>query len=160
MDNTFIQNIKDNGGFKIQSNNGGGRASSTIGLWQSPEDGKQRHIKTRSLGVQDGQGFIDNIIDDKIRLTTFTDEEVAELKKNGVNVFKSCSKGVDRDGKKKYQSYAVIEGIDSNTWDEMVKINGGVKTYNMNSKDGREILQHYEVVAYQAETETAETETA
>ena len=159
MNSVFIQNIKNNGGFKIQSNNGGGRASSTIGLWQD-SDGKQRHIKTRSLGVQDGQGFIVNIVDDKIRLTTFTDEEVAELKKNGVNVFKSCSKGVDKDGKKKYQSYAVIEGIDDATWREMVKLNDGVKTYNMNSKDGREVLQHYEVVAYQAETETAETETA
>ena len=156
MNNTFIQNIKNNGGFKIQSNNGGGRASSTIGLWQD-SDGKQRHIKTRSLGVQDGQGFIVNIVDDKIRLTTFTDEEVAELKKNGVNVFKSCSKGVDKDGKKKYQSYAVIEGIDDTTWGEMVKINGGVKRYNKNSVEGKKVLAHYEVVQYKAQEEEEAT---
>ena len=147
MNNTFIQNIKNNGGFKIQSNAGGGRASSTIGLWEDSQ-GRQRHIKTRSLGVQDGQGFIVSIVNNKIRLTTFTNEEVAELKKNDINVFKSCSKGVDKDGKKKYQSYAVIEGIDDATWREMVKLNNGVKRYNMNSKDGREVLQHYEVVAY------------
>lgn len=147
MNNTFIQNIKNNGGFKIQSNNGGGRSSSTIGLWQD-SDGKQRHVKVKSLGVQDGQGFIISIVNNKIRLTTFSDEEVDELKKNGVNVFKSCSKGVDKDGKKKYQSYAVIEGIDNDTWNKIVELNGGVKTYNMNSKDGREVLQHYEVAAY------------
>ena len=157
MNNTFIQNIKNNGGFKIQSNAGGGRASSTIGLWQD-SDGKQRHIKTRSLGVQDGQGFIISIVDDKIRLTTFKDSEVDELKKNGVNVFKSCSKGVDKDGKKKYQSYAVIEGIDDATWREMVKLNDGVKTYNMNSKDGREVLQHYEVVAYQDDSQNTKAQ--
>ena len=152
MNNTFIQNIKNNGGFKIQSNNGGGRSSSTIGLWQD-SSGKQRHIKTRSLGVQDGQGFIVNIVDDKIRLTTFTNQEVEELKKNGVNVFKSCSKGVGKDGKKKYQSYAVVEGIDATTWDKMVELNRGVRTYNMNSKDGREVLQQYEVVKYQDDSQ-------
>ena len=157
MNNTFIQNIKNNGGFKIQSNNGGGRASSTIGLWQD-SDGKQRHIKTRSLGVQDGQGFIISIVDNKIRLTTFKDSEVDELKKNDVNVFKSCSKGVDKDGKKKYQSYAVIEGIDDATWREMVKLNNGIKRYNMNSKDGREVLQHYEVVAYQDDSQNTKVQ--
>ena len=157
MNNTFIQNIKNNGGFKIQSNAGGGRASSTIGLWQD-SDGKQRHIKTRSLGIKDGQGFIISIVDDKIRLTTFTNSEVDELKKNGVNVFKSCSKGVDKDGKKKYQSYAVIEGIDDTTWREMVKLNNGIKRYNMNSKDGREVLQHYEVVAYQDDSQNTKVQ--
>ena len=153
MNNTFIQNIKNNGGFKIQSNNGGGRSSSTIGLWQD-SDGKQRHIKTKALGIGDGQGFIISIVDNKIRLTTFSEEEVDELKKNDVNVFKSCSKGVDKDGKKKYQSYAVIEGIDDATWREMVKLNNGVSRYNMNSKDGRDVLQHYEVVAYQDDSQT------
>ena len=157
MNNTFIQNIKNNGGFKIQSNNGGGRSSSTIGLWQD-SSGKQRHIKTRSLGVQDGQGFIVNIVDDKIRLTTFTNQEVEELKKNGVNVFKSCSKGVGKDGKKKYQSYAVIEGIDATTWDKMVELNRGIRTYNMNSKDGREVLQHYEVVKYQDDSQKSKAQ--
>nr|DAS05703.1 MAG TPA: hypothetical protein [Caudoviricetes sp.] len=157
MNNTFIQNIKNNGGFKIQSSNSGSRSSSMIGLWQD-SIGKQRHVKTRSLGVQDGQGFIISIVDDKIRLTTFSDSEVDELKKNGVNVFKSCSKGVDKNGMKKYQSYAVIEGIDDATWREMVKLNNGVKTYNMNSRDGRDILQHYEVVAYQDDSQKSKAQ--
>ena len=153
MNSGFIQNIKNNGGFKIQSNNGGGKSSITIGLWQDSQ-GHQRHVKTRALGIQDGQGFIISILDNKIRLTTFSNSQVKELKNNGINVFKSCSKGVDSNGIKKYQSYAVIEGIDNETWREMVKLNGGVKTYNKNSQEGREALQHYEVVAYQDEEKT------
>lgn len=159
MNNSFIQNIKNKGGFKIQSNNGGGRASCTIGLWQDSQ-GKQKHIKTRALGIQDGQGFIINIAKDKIQLMTFNDDEVSELKKNGINVFKSCSKGLDKDGLKKYQGYAVIEGVDDNTWDEMVKINGGVKRYNKNSVEGQKVLAHYEVVQYKAQEEKKEEATA
>ena len=70
-------------------------------------------------------------------------------------MFKSCSKGLNSDGLKKYQSYAVIEGIDNNTWDKMVKINGGVKRYNKNSVEGQKVLAHYEVIAYQAQEEEA-----
>ncbi len=131
MNNVFIQSIKSKGGFKTISNNGGGRQNVAIGLWQDSQ-GRQKHIKTKALGIEDGQGFIIDIVDNKIRLITFTSEEANELKKNGINVFKSCSKGLNTDGSKKYQSYAVVEGIDSNTWDEMVKINGGVKRYNKN----------------------------
>lgn len=155
MDNNFIQSIKSRGGFKTISKNGGGSTNSAIGLWSSPSDGKQKHIKTKVLGIKDGQGFIIDIVNDKIRLITFDDDEVKALKNNGISVFKSASKGLNADGSKKYQSYAVIEGIDSNTWDEMVKINGGVKTYNKNSTEGREVLKRYEVVRYKAKEEAA-----
>ena len=150
MNSNFIQSIKNKGGFKGQSNNGGGRQNVAVGLWQDSQ-GRQKHIKTKALGIEDGQGFIIDIINDKIRLITFSDDEVNELKKNGINVFKSCSKGLNSDGSKKYQSYAVIEGIDSNTWNEMVKINGGVKRYNKNSVEGQKVLAHYEVVSYKAQ---------
>ena len=150
MNSVFIQNIKNKGGFKTQSNNGGGRQNVAIGLWQDSQ-GRQKHIKTKALGIEDGQGFVIDIVNDKIRLITFSDDEVNELKNNGISVFKSCSKGLNSDGSKKYQSYAVIEGIDNNTWDEMVKINGGVKRYNKNSVDGKKVLKRYEVVAYQAQ---------
>ena len=152
MNSVFIQNIKNKGGFKTQSNNGGGRQNVTIGLWQDSQ-GRQKHIKTRALGIEDGQGFIIDIVNNKIRLITFNDDEVKALKDNGINVFKSCSKGLNADGSKKYQSYAVIEGIDNNTWDEMVKINGGVKRYNKNSVEGQKVLAHYEIVAYKAQEE-------
>lgn len=151
MDNNFIQSIKDKGGFKTISKNGGGSTNSVFGLWSSPTDGKQKHIKTKVLGIEDGQGFIISIVDDKIRLTTFSDSEVDELKKNGISVFKSASKGVNSDGLKKYQSYAVVEGIDEDTWNKMVDINGGVKTYNKNSTEGQKVLKRYEVVQYQAQ---------
>lgn len=150
MNSVFIQNIKDKGGFKNQSNNGGGRQNVAIGLWQDSQ-GRQKHIKTKALGIEDGQGFIIDIINDKIRLITFNDDEVNELKKNGINVFKSCSKGLNTDGSKKYQSYAVVEGIDEDTWSKMVEINGGVKRYNKNSVEGQKVLSHYEVIAYQAQ---------
>ena len=153
MNNTFIQNVKSKGGFKNQSNNGGGRQNVAIGLWSSPANGKQKHIKTKVLGIQDGQGFIIDIINNKIRLVTFSDDEVKALKDNGISVFKSASKGLNADGSKKYQSYAVIEGIDDETWDKMVDINGGIKTYNKNSTDGREVLKRYEVVRYKAQEE-------
>lgn len=156
MNSNFIQSIKNKGGFKIQSNNGGGRQNVAIGLWQDSQ-GRQKHIKTRALGIEDGQGFIIDIVNDKIRLITFNDDEVKALKDNGINVFKSCSKGLNNDGSKKYQSYAVIEGIDSNTWDEMVKINGGVKRYNKNSVEGQKVLAHYEVVQYKAQEAKEET---
>ncbi len=150
MDSNFIQSIKNKGGFKSQSNNGGGRQNVAIGLWQDSQ-GRQKHIKTKALGIEDGQGFIIDIVNDKIRLITFSGDEVKALKDNGISVFKSCSKGLNADGSKKYQSYAVIEGIDSNTWDEMVKINEGVKRYNKNSVEGQKVLQHYEVIAYKAQ---------
>ena len=152
MNSSFIQSVKNKGGFKSQSNNGGGHQNVAIGLWQDSQ-GRQKHIKTKVLGIEDGQGFIISIVDNKIRLTTFTNSEVDELKDNGINVFKSCSKGIDKNGKKKYQSYAVIEGIDSNTWDEMVDINGGVKRYNKNSVEGQKVLKRYEVVQYKAQEE-------
>ena len=152
MNSNFIQSIKDKGGFKSQSNNGGGRQNVTIGLWQDSQ-GRQKHIKTKALGIEDGQGFIIDIVNDKIRLITFNADEIKALKNNGINVFKSCSKGLNRDGSKKYQSYAVVEGIDSNTWDEMVKINGGVKRYNKNSVEGQKVLARYEVVAYKVQEE-------
>lgn len=155
MNSNFIQSIKIKGGFKSQSNNGGGRQNVAIGLWEDSQ-GHQKHIKTKALGIEDGQGFIIDIVKDKICLITFNDEEVKALKDNGINVFKSCSKGVNSDGSKKYQSYAVIEGIDSNTWDEMVKINGGVKRYNKNSVEGQKVLARYEVVAYKAQEEEAQ----
>lgn len=154
MNSNFIQSIKNKGGFKSQSNNGGGRQNVVIGLWQDSQ-GRQRHIKTKALGIEDGQGFIINIVNNKIRLITFSNSEVEELKKNGINVFKSCSKGLNSDGSKKYQSYAVIEGIDSNTWGEMVKINEGVKCYNKNSVEGQKVLARYEVVQYKAQEEKA-----
>ena len=154
MDNSFIQSIKSKGGFKTQSNNGGGRQNVAIGLWQDSQ-GRQKHIKTKALGIEDGQGFIIDIVKDKIRLITFNDDEVKALKNNGISVFKSCSKGLNTDGSKKYQSYAVIEGIDDDTWNKMVDINGGVKRYNKNSVEGQKVLAHYEVVAYQAQEEEA-----
>lgn len=150
MNSSFIQSIKSKGGFKTQSNNGGGRQNVTIGLWEDSQ-GRQKHIKTKALGIEDGQGFIVDIVNNKIRLITFSDDEVKALKDNGINVFKSCSKGLNSDGSKKYQSYAVIEGIDNNTWDEMVKINGGVKRYNKNSVEGQKVLARYEVVQYKAQ---------
>lgn len=150
MNSAFIQSVKNKGGFKTQSNNGGGRQNVAIGLWEDSQ-GRQKHIKTKALGIEDGQGFIIDIVKDKIRLITFNNDEVNELKKNGISVFKSCSKGLNNDGSKKYQSYAVIEGIDGTTWDEMVKINGGVKRYNKNSVEGKKVLARYEVVAYQAQ---------
>lgn len=155
MNSDFIQSIKNNGCSKTISKNGGGRQNVAIGLWQDSQ-GHQKHIKTKALGIEDGQGFIIDIVNDKIRLTTFNDDEIKELKDNGINVFKSCSKGLNSDGLKKYQSYAVVEGIDSNTWDEMVKINGGVKRYNKNSVEGQKVLAHYEVVAYKAQEATAQ----
>lgn len=156
MDNIFIQNIKNNGGFKTISKNGGGRQNVAIGLWQDSQ-GRQKHIKTKALGIEDGQGFIIDIVNNKIRLITFNDDEVETLKNNGISVFKSCSKGTNSDGSKKYQSYAVIEGIDDDTWTKMVDINGGVKRYNKNSTEGREVLKRYEVVQYKAqEEETAQ----
>lgn len=150
MDSNFIQSIKNKGGFKTQSNNGGGRQNVAIGLWQDSQ-GRQKHIKTRALGIEDGQGFIIDIVNNKIRLITFNNDEVKTLKNNGINVFKSCSKGLNSDGSKKYQSYAVVEGIDGTTWNEMVKINGGVKRYNKNSVEGQKVLQRYEVVQYKAQ---------
>ena len=150
MNSNFIQSIKNKGGFKTQSNNGGGRQNVAIGLWQDSQ-GRQKHIKTKALGIEDGQGFIIDIVKDKIRLITFNDDELNELKKNGIGVFKSCSKGLNSDGSKKYQSYAVIDGIDSDTWNKMVDINGGVKRYNKNSVEGQKVLAHYEVIAYQAQ---------
>lgn len=155
MNSNFIQSIKNNGGFKTQSNNGGGRQNVAIGLWQDSQ-GRQKHIKTKALGIEDGQGFIIDIVNDKIRLITFNDDEVNELKNNGINVFKSCSKGLNSDGSKKYQSYAVIEGIDNDTWEKMVDINGGVKRYNKNSVEGQKVLAHYEVIAYQAQEKKEE----
>ena len=152
MDSNFIQSIKNKGGFKNQSNNGGGRQNVAIGLWEDSQ-GRQKHIKTKVLGIKDGQGFIVDIVNDKIRLITFNNDEVKALKDNGINVFKSCSKGLNPDGSKKYQSYAVIEGIDEDTWNKMVDINGGVKTYNKNSTEGREVLKRYEVVQYKAQEE-------
>lgn len=154
MDNVFIQNIKNNGGFKTISKNGGGRQNVAIGLWEDSQ-GRQKHIKTKALGIEDGQGFIIDIVNDKIRLITFNDDEVKALKDNGINVFKSCSKGTNSDGSKKYQSYAVIEGIDNGMWHKMVKINGGIKRYNKNSVEGREVLKRYEVVRYKAQKEEA-----
>ena len=154
MNSNFIQSIKNRGGYKTQSNNGGGRQNVTIGLWQDSQ-GRQKHIKTKALGIEDGQGFIIDIVKNKIRLITFNNNEVKALKDNGINVFKSCSKGLNTDGSKKYQSYAVVEGIDSNTWDEMVKINGGVKRYNKNSVEGQKVLAYYEVVQYKAQEEEA-----
>lgn len=153
MNSDFIQSIKNKGGFKSQSNNGGGRQNVTIGLWQDSQ-GRQKHIKTKALGIEDGQGFIIDIVNDKIRLITFNDDEVKALKDGGINVFKSCSKGLNADGSKKYQSYAVVEGIDSNTWDEMVKKNGGVRRYNKNSVEGQKVLARYEVVRYKAQEES------
>ena len=150
MNSVFIQSIKNKGGFKTQSKNGGGSTNSVFGLWSSPTDGKQKHIKTKVLGIKDGQGFIVDIVNNKIRLITFNDDEVKALKNNGISVFKSASKGLNSDGSKKYQSYAVIEGIDEDTWNKMVDINGGVKTYNKNSVEGREVLKRYEVVTYKA----------
>nr|DAR61218.1 MAG TPA: hypothetical protein [Caudoviricetes sp.] len=150
MNSNFIQSIKNKGGFKTQSNNGGGRQNVAIGLWEDPQ-GRQKHIKTKALGIGDGQGFIIDIVKDKIRLITFSNSEVDELKKNGINVFKSCSKGLNSDGSKKYQSYAVIEGIDNDMWRKMVEINGGVKRYNKNSVEGQKVLAHYEVIAYKAQ---------
>lgn len=150
MDSVFIQNIKNKGGFKTQSNNGGGRQNVAIGLWEDSQ-GRQKHIKTKALGIEDGQGFIIDIVNDKIRLITFSDDEVNELKNSGISVFKSCSKGLNSDGSKKYQSYAVIEGIDNDMWRKMVEINGGVKRYNKNSVEGQKVLAHYEVVQYQAQ---------
>ena len=150
MNSNFIQSIKNKGGFKSQSNNGGGRQNVAIGLWQDSQ-GRQKHIKTKALGIEDGQGFIIDIVNNKIRLITFDNDEVNELKNNGINVFKSCSKGLNNDGSKKYQSYAVIEGIDDDTWNKMVDINGGVKRYNKNSVEGREVLKRYEVVQYKAQ---------
>lgn len=156
MNSNFIQSIKNKGGFKTQSNNGGGRQNVAIGLWEDSQ-GRQKHIKTKALGIKDGQGFIIDIVNDKIRLITFNDDEVKALKDNGINVFKSCSKGLNTDGSKKYQSYAVIEGIDNDMWHKMVKINGGVKRYNKNSVEGQKVLAHYEVVQYKAqEKETAQ----
>ena len=155
MNSDFIQSIKNKGGFKSQSNNGGGRQNAAIGLWQDSQ-GRQKHIKTKALGIEDGQGFIIDIVNDKIRLITFSDDEVKALKNNGINVFKSCSKGLSSDGSKKYQSYAVVEGIDDATWDKMVEINGGVKRYNKNSVEGKKVLQHYEVVRYRAKEEKEE----
>lgn len=159
MNSNFIQSIKNKGGFKTQSNNGGGRQNVAIGLWEDSQ-GRQKHIKTKALGIEDGQGFIIDIINDKIRLITFSDDEVNELKNNGISVFKSCSKGLNSDGSKKYQSYAVIEGIDEDTWSKMVEINGGVKRYNKNSVEGQKVLSHYEVIAYQAQEEKKEKEEA
>jgi hypothetical protein len=153
MNSNFIQSIKNKGGFKTISKNGGGSTNSAIGLWSSPTDGKQKHIKTKVLGIEDGQGFIIDIVNNKIRLITFNDDEVKALKNNGISVFKSASKGLNTDGSKKYQSYAVIEGIDEDTWSKMVEINGGVKTYNKNSTEGREVLKRYEVVQYKAQEE-------
>ena len=152
MNSNFIQSIKNKGGFKTQSNNGGGRQNVAIGLWQDSQ-GRQKHIKTKALGIEDGQGFIIDIVNDKIRLITFNDDEVKALKDNGINVFKSCSKGLNSDGSKKYQSYAVVEGIDEDTWNKMVDINGGVKRYNKNSVEGQKVLAHYEVIAYKAKEE-------
>ena len=152
MNSSFIQSIKNKGGFKTQSNSGGGRQNVAIGLWEDSQ-GRQKHIKTRALGIKDGQGFIIDIVNDKIRLITFSDDEVKALKDNGISVFKSCSKGLNTDGSKKYQSYAVIEGIDNDMWHKMVEINGGVKRYNKNSVEGQKVLAHYEVVQYQAQEE-------
>ena len=159
MNSNFIQSIKNKGGFKSQSNSGGGRQNVAIGLWEDSQ-GRQKHIKTRALGIEDGQGFIIDIVNDKIRLITFSDDEVNELKNNGISVFKSCSKGLNSDGSKKYQSYAVIEGIDEDTWNKMVDINGGVKRYNKNSVEGKKVLTHYEVIAYQAQEKEKEEATA
>ena len=150
MDSNFIQSIKNKGGFKTQSNNGGGRQNVAIGLWEDSQ-GRQKHIKTKALGIDDGQGFIIDIVNDKIRLITFNDDEVKSLKDNGINVFKSCSKGLGSDGSKKYQSYAVIEGIDNDMWQKMIEINGGVKRYNKNSVEGQKVLKRYEVVRYQSQ---------
>ena len=150
MDSNFIQSIKNKGGLKSQSNNGGGRQNVAIGLWEDSQ-GRQKHIKTKALGIEDGQGFIIDIFNDKIRLITFTSEEVDELKNNGISVFKSCSKGLNNDGSKKYQSYAVIEGIDTDMWHKMVEINEGVKRYNKNSVKGQKVLARYEVVQYKAQ---------
>ena len=155
MNSNFIQSIKNKGGFKTQSNNGGGRQNVAIGLWEDSQ-GRQKHIKTRALGIKDGQGFIIDIVKDKIRLITFNNDEVNELKNNGISVFKSCSKGLNSDGSKKYQSYAVIEGIDNDMWRKMVEINGGVKRYNKNSVEGQKVLARYEVVQYQAQAATAQ----
>ena len=152
MDSNCIQSIKNKGGSKTQSNHGGGRQNVAIGLWEDSQ-GRQKHIKTTTLGIEDGQGFIIDIVNDKIRLITFNDDEVNELKNNGINVFKSCSKGLNSDGSKKYQSYAVIEGVDDDTWHKMVEINGGVKRYNKNSVEGQKVLKRYEVVQYQAQEE-------
>lgn len=154
MNSNFIQSIKNKGGFKTQSNNGGGRQNVAIGLWQDSQ-GRQKHIKTKALGIEDGQGFIIGIVKDKIRLITFTDDEVKALKDNGISVFKSCSKGLNNDGSKKYQSYAVVEGIDNDTWHKMIDINGGIKRYNKNSVEGQKVLARYEVVAYKAQEEEA-----
>lgn len=155
MNSNFIQSVKNKGGFKTQSNNGGGRQNVAIGLWKDSQ-GRQKHIKTKALGIKDGQGFIIDIVKDKIRLITFSNDEVNELKNNGINVFKSCSKGLNSDGSKKYQSYAVIEGIDNDMWHKMVEINGGVKRYNKNSVEGKKVLARYEVVAYQAQEKEKE----
>ena len=65
MNSVFIQNIKNKGGFKTQSNNGGGRQNVAIGLWEDSQ-GRQKHIKTKALGIEDGQGFIIDIVKDKI----------------------------------------------------------------------------------------------
>lgn len=155
MNSNFIQSVKNKGGFKTQSNNGGGRQNVAIGLWEDSQ-GRQKHIKTKALGIEDGQGFIIDIVKDKIRLITFSNDEVNELKNNGINVFKSCSKGLNSDESKKYQSYAVIEGIDNDMWHKMVEINGGVKRYNKNSVEGKKVLARYEVVAYQAQEKEKE----
>lgn len=128
--------IKTKAGAKVKGHKGGGKKSFSIGLWQSPA-GKERHIKTKALGIEDGQAFVLSVESGKIVLSTLNDSQVKELEKAGLSVFKSCTKG-KKDGVQKWQNYAVVEGIDDNLWTEMVKVNGGVKRHKVSEPEWRQ----------------------
>ena len=128
--------INSKQGAKIRGHKGGGKSAYSIGLWQSPA-GKERHIKTKALGIDDGQGFVLSVENGKIILNTVNEKQLKALEKAKLAVFKSCSKG-KKDGKQKWQNYAVIEGISDDLWQEMVKINGGVVRHKLAESEWRD----------------------
>lgn len=137
MANINLQSIiNSKTGAKVKGHKGGGKKAYSIGLWQNPQ-GQERHIKTKALGIDDGQGFILAVENNKIILYTVNDSQVKELEKNHLSVFKSCTKG-KKDGQTKWQNYAVIEGIDNDLWQAMVKVNGGVVRHKATEKEWRD----------------------
>lgn len=100
---------------------GGKRQPTVVGLWQDKEGGNQ-HIKTRILGVGDGEAFSVAIQGGRIVLTVMSDTQAAQVVKSGGSVFKSAPDGKGKGGAVKYQSYAVVSGLGSDTWGKMCEL--------------------------------------
>lgn len=134
-----ITTLKNNS--KHKAKNGGGKSNYKFGIW-ADKNGHQRHITTSIFGVQKTEKFILSVENGKIIFNIFSDSQAQKLEKQGITLFITS-----KDGKKKgvqtYHNYASIEGIDDSLFNDIVKINGGVKKYNKNKNP--EVFSKYTI---------------